>query len=153
MDDRTEGIGVAPHGVTPQAAAASRGTGAASGAQAALAADIGAPVDDTPVTRAQPVHPYVHVVVVAVIGALATLAFLVIYERLNTLLWENDFVLANRWMFPVICLPFSLLVGLLVKYRHAPTTLNDSMLDTFGDDLAMEIRPFTGPASHVTLTP
>ena len=33
-------------------------------------------------------------------------------------------------MFPVICLPFSLVVGLLVKYRHAPTNLDESMLDS-----------------------
>jgi len=85
---------------------------------------------------AQPVHPYVHVVVVAVIGAVAVLAWLIVYEEVNKLLWENDFVTANRWMFPVICLPFSLVVGLLVKYRHAPTTLDESMLDSLGGDVS-----------------
>ena len=44
--------------------------------------------------------------------------------------------MANRWMFPVICLPFSLLVGLLVKYRHAPTTLDRSMLDSLSGDMS-----------------
>ena len=68
-----------------------------------------------PVTAARPVHPYVHVVIVAVIGAVVVLAWLVVFEAVSKLLWENDFVEANRWMFPVICLPFSLLVGLLVK--------------------------------------
>ena len=82
------------------------------------------------VSAARPVHPYVHVVVVAVIGALAVLAWLIVFEEVNKLLWENEFVTANRWMFPVICLPFSLLVGLLVKYRHAPTNLDGSMLDS-----------------------
>ena len=66
--------------------------------------------DETAVTPAQPVHPYVHVVVVAVIGAVAVLAWLVVFETLNKLIWENAFVVANPWMFPVICLPFSLLV-------------------------------------------
>jgi len=75
----------------------------------------------------QPVHRYVDVVVVAGIGAVAMLAWLHVFEELNKLLWDNDFVAANRWMFPVICLPFSLLVGLLVKYRHAPTTLDEWM--------------------------
>ncbi len=87
-----------------------------------------------PVTAARPVHPYVHVVVVAVIGALVVLAWLVVFEEVNRLLWENDFVTANRWMFPVICLPFSLVVGLLVKYRHAPTNLDASLLDSLSGD-------------------
>jgi H+/Cl- antiporter ClcA len=86
------------------------------------------------VSAARPVHPYVHVVIVAVIGALAVLAWLIVFEEVNKLLWENDFVTANRWMFPVICLPFSLLVGLLVKYRHAPTNLDGSMLDSLSSD-------------------
>ena len=47
------------------------------------------------VTAAHPVHPYVHVVVVAVIGAVAVLAWLVVFEEVTRLLWENDFVTAN----------------------------------------------------------
>jgi H+/Cl- antiporter ClcA len=88
-----------------------------------------------PVTNARPVHPYVHVVIVAVIGAVAVLAWLWVFEAVNKLLWENDFVTANRWMFPVICLPFSLAVGLLVKYRNAPTTLGESMIDSLSGDV------------------
>jgi H+/Cl- antiporter ClcA len=87
------------------------------------------------VTAAHPVHPHVHVVIVAVIGAIAVLAWLVAYTVMNRLLWENEFVLANPWMFPVICMPFSLLVGLLVKYRHAPTMLGESMLDSLAGDV------------------
>jgi H+/Cl- antiporter ClcA len=86
------------------------------------------------VSAARPVHPYVHVVVVAVIGALAVLAWLIVFEAVTKLLWENDFVTANRWMFPVICLPFSLLVGLLVKHWHAPTNLDGSLLDSLSAD-------------------
>ena len=92
--------------------------------------------DETAVTAAQPVHPYVHVVVVAVIGAVAVLAWLTVFETLNKPLWENDFVVANPWMFPVICLPFSLVVGLLVKYRNAPTNLDESMLDSLSGDVS-----------------
>ena len=88
-----------------------------------------------PVTAAQPVHPYVHVVIVALIGAVAVLVWLIVFEAVSKLLWENEFVLANPWMFPVICLPFSLLVGLLVKYRHAPTTLDESLLDSLAGDV------------------
>jgi H+/Cl- antiporter ClcA len=91
--------------------------------------------DDTPeITSAQPVHPYVHVVIVAVIGAVSVLAWLIFFETVNKLIWENAFVVANPWMFPVICLPLSLVVGLLVKYAHAPTNLEGSMLDSLGGD-------------------
>ncbi len=88
------------------------------------------------ISAARPVHPYVHVVIVAVIGAVAVFAWLWFFETVNRLLWENDFVTANRWMFPVICLPFSLLVGLLVKYRHAPTNLDELMLDSLSGDVS-----------------
>jgi H+/Cl- antiporter ClcA len=88
-----------------------------------------------PVTAAHKVHPYVHVVVVAVIGAVSVLAWLIVFELVNRLLWENELVLANPWLFPAICLPFSLLVGLLVKYRHAPTTLDESLLDSLSGDV------------------
>jgi H+/Cl- antiporter ClcA len=93
--------------------------------------------DEEPtITASQPVHPYVHVVIVAIIGAVAVLAWLVVFEEGNRLLWENEFVVANPWMFPVICLPLSLLVGLLVKYQHAPTNLDESMLDSLGGDVS-----------------
>jgi H+/Cl- antiporter ClcA len=88
-----------------------------------------------PVTAARPVHPHIHVVIVAVIGAVSVLAWLIVYELVNKLLWENELVLANPWLFPAICLPFSLLVGLLVKYRHAPTTLDESLLDSLSGDV------------------
>lgn len=92
--------------------------------------------DEPTVDAAHPVHPYLHVVVVAVIGAVSVFLWLEVYERVNRLIWDNDFVTANPWMFPVICLPLSLLVGLLVKYRNAPNNLEGSMLDTFVGDVS-----------------
>ena len=100
------------------------------------------------ITAARPVHPYVHVVIVAVLGAVAVLAWLTVFEAVNRLLWENAFVTANPWMFPVICLPFSLLVGLLVKYRHAPTNLDESLLDSLSGDVTA-IRWRTLPVNVV----
>ncbi len=82
------------------------------------------------------VHLYAHVVIVAVVGAVGVLLWLIAWEAMNALLWENDFVQTNRWVFPVICLPFSLLVGLLVKYRRAPTNLDESMLDSLNGDVS-----------------
>jgi H+/Cl- antiporter ClcA len=92
--------------------------------------------DDLAITTARPVHPYVHVVVMGLLGAVAVLAWLFVYEAGIDLIWNNDVVAANPWLFPAICLPFSLLAGLLVKRFHAPTTIDDSMLDTFTGDVA-----------------
>jgi H+/Cl- antiporter ClcA len=97
--------------------------------------DMGEAEPGEEVTVARPVHPYVHVVIVALVGAVAVLAWLLVYEALNRLLWENELVAANPWLFPAICLPFSLIVGLLVKHRHAPTTLDESLLDSLAGDV------------------
>jgi H+/Cl- antiporter ClcA len=109
---------------------------------------------DIAVRPDRPVHPYLHVVAVAVITAAVVLVWLVFYETVNRLLWENDVVTANPWLFPVICLPFSLVVGLLVKYRKAPTTLDESLLDSLsGDTSAIDWRtlPITVLMSLVSL--
>jgi H+/Cl- antiporter ClcA len=87
------------------------------------------------VSTTRPVHPYLHVVIVAVLGAVAVLVWLTVFETVNRVLWENEVVTSNPWLFPVICLPFSLAVGLLVKYRNAPTTLDESLLDSLGGDV------------------
>jgi H+/Cl- antiporter ClcA len=74
--------------------------------------------------------------VVGLIGAVVVLAWLLVFEKGMQLLWDNDIVTANPWLFPAICLPFSLLAGILVKRFHAPTTLDESMLDTLSGDVA-----------------
>jgi H+/Cl- antiporter ClcA len=78
---------------------------------------------------------YFHVIIVSFIGGLLVLGWFVLYEALNKLIWENGFVTDHAWMFPVICLPFSLLVGLLVKYAKAPSNLDGSMLDSLTGDV------------------
>ena len=90
----------------------------------------------SPVAAAPPVvHPYVHVIAVGFIGAVSVLAWLIVFELGNKLLWENEVILANPWLFPAICLPFSLLVGLLVKRRNAPTNLDESLMDSLAGDV------------------
>lgn len=88
-----------------------------------------------PVGAPSPVHPYVHVIAVGFIGAVSVLAWLIVFELGTKLLWENEVITANPWLFPVICLPFSLLVGLLVKRRHAPTNLDESPMDSLSGDV------------------
>ncbi|HEY5387743.1 MAG TPA: chloride channel protein [Thermoleophilia bacterium] len=79
---------------------------------------------------------YVHVIVVSLIVGFGVLAWFVAFETLNKLLWNNSFVTAHAWMFPVICLPFSLLVGLLLKYAKAPSNLDGSILDSLTGDVS-----------------
>jgi H+/Cl- antiporter ClcA len=45
------------------------------------------------------------------------------YTQINSLIWENDFVAANRWTIPAGAIFFSLLVGLAIKYFHAPNLI------------------------------
>ena len=78
---------------------------------------------------------YFHVIVVSFLGGFLVLGWFVLYEALNKLIWENGFVTAHAWMFPVICLPFALVVGLLVKYAKAPSNLDGSMLDSLTGDV------------------
>ena len=68
---------------------------------------------------------------------------------LNKLVWEHGFVTGHAWMFPVVCLPFSLLVGLLVKYAKAPSNLDGSMLDSLTGDV-MALRWKDLPATIAT---
>lgn len=78
---------------------------------------------------------YLHVIVVSFIAAVVVMAWFLVYELLNKLIWENSVVSSNAWLFPVICLPFSLLVGLLVKYAKAPTNLEGgSFVDSLTGD-------------------
>lgn len=86
------------------------------------------------ITPAQPVHPYLHVVAIAIIGALAVIAWLWVYDEGIKLLWQNDLITQNSWLSIPIALGFSLLVGLLVKFRHAPTSMDESLLDSLSGD-------------------
>src|SRR4051812_39627593 len=94
--------------------------------------DRGAP--DVVVGPQATVHPYVHVVVVAVISGASVLAWLLLYIEGNKFLWENTVVAGNLWLFPAICMPFSLVVGLLGRYANAPNNTNGSALDSMAGD-------------------
>jgi H+/Cl- antiporter ClcA len=107
-----------------------------------------------PATDSYPWSLYVHVIVVSVIGSFAVLGWFVAYEVLNKLIWDNGYVSDHAWMFPVVCLPFSLLVGLLVKYAHAPSNLDGSILDSLTGDvgqLKWKDLPATVAASLASL--
>jgi H+/Cl- antiporter ClcA len=102
-----------------------------------------------PAEGAYPWGLYFHVIVVSVIGGLLVLGWFVLYEGLNKLIWENSYVADHAWMFPVICLPFSLLVGLLVRYAKAPSNLDGSILDSLTGDV-MHLKWRDLPATIAT---
>ncbi len=77
---------------------------------------------------------YLHVLAVATISGFSMLAWMAGFYAAERLLWENDFVTSHRWVFPVICLPFALLVGVLVKYLRAPTAMSESLTDSLAGD-------------------
>ena len=79
---------------------------------------------------------YLQAALVALIGAVFVLLWFLAYNWLNKMVWDSQFVTANRWMFPVICLPLSLVVGLLVKYAKAPTNLDSSVVDSLTGDVS-----------------
>jgi len=81
-------------------------------------------------------HVYLHVIAVAIVGALAVLVWLTVYNAGNTLLWDNATIKANPWLFAVICMPFALLVGLLNRYVDAPNNVNGSAMDSLFSDPA-----------------
>ena len=101
----------------------------------AAAGQPAAPETAAPAAEPYPRGLYLHVIVVSLIGGFGVLAWFIVYEALNKLIWDSGFVADNAWMFPVICLPFSLLVGLLVKYAKAPSNLDGSMLDSLTGDV------------------
>ena len=99
-------------------------------------ASVGEGAPPVPAVDTYPRGLYLHVLVVSLVGGFAVLGWFVLYEWLNKLIWENAYVVAHAWMFPVVCLPFSLLVGLLVKCARAPSNLDGSMLDSLTGDVS-----------------
>lgn len=97
---------------------------------------------------------YLHVIAVALIGGFFVLGWLALYTLFTDHVWYSDWVTSHRWIFPAICLPFSLLVGLLVKHFHAPNNLEGSALDNLtGDVSAIDGRrlPVTVAQSYASL--
>jgi H+/Cl- antiporter ClcA len=97
---------------------------------------------------------YVHVVVVSLIAALVVVLWFAVFEWVTKLLWDGSFVTDNAWMFPVIALPFSLVVGLLVKYAKAPSNLDGSILDSLTgdvDNIKWKLLPVTVATSLASL--
>jgi chloride channel protein, CIC family len=97
---------------------------------------------------------YLHVIAVALVGGFLVLGWLGLYTLYFDNVWYSDWVTSHRWIFPAICLPFSLLVGLLVKYFDAPSNLKGSALDSLtGDTSTVDWRrlPVTVAQAYASL--
>lgn len=80
---------------------------------------------------------YWQIVLIALVAIVFTALWLAVYGFLNTAIWSNTFVTAHRWTTPVGAVVFSMLVGLTVKYRRAPTVIH-------GDGVPQRKRPGEG---------
>jgi H+/Cl- antiporter ClcA len=70
------------------------------------------------------------VVLIAVVAIAFTIVFLLGWQLLMGLVWENDFVENNRWSVPVLVIVLSVLVGLCIKYLNAETAAHASISDS-----------------------
>lgn len=76
-------------------------------------------------TERAPAAPSIgHLLALALIVGAFAVVWLLVYEQGNDLIWNNPFVAANRWMIPVGVVFFSLLVGLVQKFLHAPNVVD-----------------------------
>ncbi len=94
----------------------------------------------------QDVHPKIwQIILVAFIAIAFTAIWLMAYESLDTLIWMNDYVSANRWTIPAGAIFFSLLVGLCLKYLHAPDVIHGGMTDSMkGEGAHSDYKTFPG---------
>ena len=77
---------------------------------------------------------YGHVVVVALTSGFFALIWFIVYSALDELIWDNELVATYWWLPPLIIMGFSLAVGLVVRYLHAPTSMEGSLLDEMTGD-------------------
>jgi H+/Cl- antiporter ClcA len=86
-----------------------------------------------------------HVLVISVIAIAFAAVFLGASAALNSAVWTNGFVTANRWTIPALVLFFSLLVGLLQKFLRAPTVVEGGVVESLkGEGPKADYRTFPG---------
>jgi H+/Cl- antiporter ClcA len=86
-----------------------------------------------------------HVLAVAVIAIAFAALFLGASGALNSAVWTNGFVTANRWTIPVLVLLFSLLVGVLQKFLRAPTVIDGGVVESLkGEGPKADYHTFPG---------
>ena len=85
------------------------------------------------------------IILIAVIAIVFTAIWLETYELLDAVIWMNEYVSANRWTIPAGAIFFSLLVGLCLKYLHAPDVIHGGFTDSMkGEGEHADYRTFPG---------
>lgn len=85
-----------------------------------------------------------HILFVALIVGLFAVVWLASYSQLNSLIWDNYFVSHTRWMIPVGVMFFSLLVGLVGKYMHAPNMIEGNPIEAMAAGDTTGYKSFWG---------
>ena len=75
-----------------------------------------------------------HVIVVALASGFFALIWFIVYTALDSSIWDNELVESYWWLPPLIIMALSLAVGLAVRYLHAPTSMDGSLLDEMTGD-------------------
>ena len=101
-------------------------------------------MDETPSTRHVDQKIW-QIILIAIIAIAFTAIWLQTYIYFHRLLWMNEFVMVNRWTIPAGVIFFSLLVGLCLKYLHAPDVITGSLADSMqGEGSHSDYRTFPG---------
>lgn len=84
--------------------------------------------DPTVLTRLPGINAW-QILLVALVVAIFSVLWFGSYQLLDDLIWDSDFVAANRWTIPVAVLLFSLIAGLAQKYLNASNAIDSECLD------------------------
>lgn len=85
------------------------------------------------------------ILLIAIIAITFTALWLETYTLLHHAIWMNEVVRASRWTIPAGVLLFSLLVGLCLKYLHAPDVINGGFSESIrGEGSHGDYRTFPG---------
>lgn len=85
------------------------------------------------------------IIFIAIIAILFTIPFLLLWQELTDLVWDNEFVTSNRWVVPILVLVFSIPVGLCVKYLKAETVIHGGITESIKSEMTgTEYKAFPG---------
>jgi H+/Cl- antiporter ClcA len=82
---------------------------------------------------------------VALIAVAFTAAFIQFTTALNTVIWANVYISANRWAVPMVTIGLSLIVGLAQRFLGAPTVIHGGFTESLKQKgTATDSRTFPG---------
>jgi H+/Cl- antiporter ClcA len=89
---------------------------------------------------------YRDVILMALVAAIFTALWLGVYGFLNRVIWSSALLTSRRWLVPVAVVFFSLLIGLTVKYLHAPTVISGGAMESLkgSGEERVDYRTFPG---------